>query len=54
MAPLSRFTGKVVVITGASRGIGEGIARRFAAEGATVVVSSNGNWAWLPTRTSST
>ena len=37
----SRFDGKIVVITGASRGIGEGIARRFASEGATVVVSSN-------------
>ena len=37
----SRFAGKVVVITGASRGIGEGIARRFAEEGATVIVSSN-------------
>ncbi len=37
----TRFAGKVVVITGASRGIDEGIARRFAAEGATVAVASN-------------
>ena len=38
---LSRFAGKVVVITGASRGIGEGVARRFAQEGATLVLAAN-------------
>ena len=34
------LTGQVAVITGASRGIGDAIARRFAMEGAKVVVSA--------------
>ena len=34
-----RFTGKTVVVTGAGRGIGAETARRFAAEGAEVVVA---------------
>jgi len=34
-----RLQGKVAVITGAGGGFGEGIARRFAAEGARVVVA---------------
>jgi meso-butanediol dehydrogenase/(S,S)-butanediol dehydrogenase/diacetyl reductase len=36
-----RFEGKVVLVTGASRGIGRGIALRFAREGADVVVCAN-------------
>ena len=35
---MMRFVGKVVLVTGAGSGIGEGAARRFAAEGATVVL----------------
>jgi meso-butanediol dehydrogenase / (S,S)-butanediol dehydrogenase / diacetyl reductase len=37
---VKRFSGKVVVIAGASGGIGRAIARRFAEEGASLVVSS--------------
>jgi meso-butanediol dehydrogenase / (S,S)-butanediol dehydrogenase / diacetyl reductase len=37
---LRRFKGKTVVVTGASSGIGEGIARRFSAEGANVVLAA--------------
>jgi meso-butanediol dehydrogenase/(S,S)-butanediol dehydrogenase/diacetyl reductase len=36
-----RFENKTVVITGGSRGIGAAIARRFAREGANLVVSAN-------------
>lgn len=35
---MARFTGKIIVITGAASGIGEGAARRFAEEGATLVL----------------
>ncbi len=41
MENLRRFENKVVVITGASRGIGEGIALRFAQEGADLVLAAN-------------
>jgi len=35
---MGRFDGRVAVITGAARGIGFGIAQRFAAEGASIAV----------------
>lgn len=34
-----RFDGQTVVVTGSTRGIGEGVAVRFAAEGADVVIT---------------
>jgi len=41
MEDLCRFKDRVVLVTGASRGIGEGIALRFAREGAHLVLNAN-------------
>jgi 3-oxoacyl-[acyl-carrier protein] reductase len=35
---MSRYTDRVVIVTGAARGIGAGTAKRFAAEGASVAI----------------
>jgi len=39
----SAFTGKTVIVTGSSRGIGSAIAQDFAAQGANVVVNYSGS-----------
>ncbi len=40
---IKRYENKVVLVTGAGRGIGASIAMRFAHEGATVIVNYSGN-----------
>ncbi|MEM6584953.1 MAG: SDR family oxidoreductase [Pseudomonadota bacterium] len=40
MSQSTRFAGQTVIVTGSSTGIGEGIARRFHAEGANVVINA--------------
>lgn len=39
----NRFAGKKILVTGSSRGIGAGIAKRLAAEGATVAITYASN-----------
>src|SRR5690349_19938272 len=36
---LTRLAGRVAIVTGSAAGIGRGIARRFASEGASVVIA---------------
>jgi NAD(P)-dependent dehydrogenase (short-subunit alcohol dehydrogenase family) len=40
---MSRLNEKIAVITGGAQGVGRGVARAFAAEGATIVIANRGS-----------